>query len=87
MFVPVINFPLSVHIQQILLVRQFFFIHKRNHHPNVLLQQNVISILKLSVIAFDMEFGVLIAMAIQTPSIRQQLSRRLDLSPILPRSH
>ena len=45
---------------------KFFFIHKRNHHPNVISQQNVISILELSVIAFDMEFSVLIAVPIQT---------------------
>src|SRR4029453_9696041 len=65
MLMPVICFPLSVSAQQIHVVLKLLFIDKRNHHSNILLQQDMISVLKFCAVPYYAEFSVLVTVCIR----------------------
>src|SRR5881275_3193380 len=65
MLMPVVAFPLSVSAQHILVVLKLLLIDKGNHHSNVLLQQDMIRVLKFCVVPYYAEFSVLVTMCIR----------------------
>ena len=65
MLMPVIYFPLSVSAQHIPVVLKLLLIDKGNHHPNILLQQDMIRVLKFCAVPYYAEFSVLVAVCIR----------------------
>src|SRR5213594_4243912 len=65
MLMPVIYFPLSVSAQQIRVVLKLLFIDKGNHHSNILLQQDMIRVLKFCAVPYYAEFSVLVTVCIR----------------------